>query len=176
MGNFRLELSVVNIWDLIEECVREFRLQAKKKGVKLYLDFSAIQHRDSIDELSHVVDLTRSGHELRANLSQEIRTRKVVGAKVRISQVIRNLLSNGLKVRPLLYRQSWFLRSHVGLTTNGSLPFGTLFYPSSVHERWRCACFPTDQSPSACKAIHFLTPTPSFVLFQQVASLYGQAG
>ena len=100
MGSFNLELSVLNIWDLVQECVQEFCLQARQQGVQLFLDFNSLRDRKSSHGVEAVHDLSRlSSRHLGAITPQDMKMRKVVGDKVRISQVIRNLVSNGLKVR-----------------------------------------------------------------------------
>lgn len=87
MGQLSLELTVVSIWNLIESTAKEFKLSATKKKISYSVEF----------------DQTLSDPENGLNseqLPQEVKECKVVGDTVRISQVLRNLLSNGVKFTP----------------------------------------------------------------------------
>ena len=100
-GTLQLELTVINIWELIEQTFMEFQQQAHFNDIQYVLDLSALV--DTADQEQPVVSAS--------DLSQDIKNRKVIGDKVRVSQVIRNLISNALKFSKdngtLTVRPSW---------------------------------------------------------------------
>ena len=105
MGSFKLELSAFPIWNLVDECAGEFKLQAQKKGVGLKLDFSALDERAP-------EDFTGEDRSLKnTQLPPDLLHRMIVGDRVRIFQVIRNLVSNGLKVSDSSSRSCSFLKA-----------------------------------------------------------------
>ena len=87
MGTLSLERTIVPIWDLIERTLAEFKLPAKAKKIDFKLDFSELAETD--EESPSTI-----------NLSQDIRERRVFGDAIRITQVLRNVVSNGLKFTP----------------------------------------------------------------------------
>ena len=92
-GNFHLELSIFSMWTMLESTVAEFKLAALERKVNLRLDFSAI------------ADIARGLEEeaapqTEAALPSDVRAMRVVGDNVRLSQVVRKLVSNGLKFTP----------------------------------------------------------------------------
>jgi len=137
MGNLTLELSLINIWSLLEATVKEFQLSALEKNVTLAIDFSPLLSEGSAEEPSntskgcdgnrlvnakskngliieggdgsvtstneehHTKSLTQNGESdgnmTAKDLPVNVYNCKVVGDKVRLVQVFRNLLSNGLK-------------------------------------------------------------------------------
>jgi signal transduction histidine kinase len=91
-GSLTLELAAVPIWSVIEKTFSEFKIAAIEKKVNFELDFSPL-----VKDL--LVDI-ESGRQIEASTSRlpsDIRGCKVVGDIIRLSQVLRNLISNGLK-------------------------------------------------------------------------------
>lgn len=88
-GKLSLELTVIPIWALVEKTLREFKLMAAEKDIHLCLKFS----NNLLAERS-TCDSTASA------LRQDILERVVVGDVSRISMMLRNLISNGLKFTP----------------------------------------------------------------------------
>lgn len=70
-GKLSLELSVLPIWEMVRETVREFKLPAAKKDITL-----EVKLPEDIEELA---------------------CQKVIGDAVRLAQVLRNLISNAIK-------------------------------------------------------------------------------
>jgi CheY-like chemotaxis protein len=100
-GTLQLELTVIAIWELVEHTFSEFQQQANFNDIHYVLDFSALLDDD--DKEKPIASAS--------DLSQDVKNRKVVGDKVRIIQVLRNLISNALKFSKdedtLTIRPSW---------------------------------------------------------------------
>ena len=86
-GNLVLELSTFSLWTLLESTVGEFKLAALERRITLKLDFSPIAGQSS----------DQPSFKSEAVLPPKIGRMVVVGDTVRLSQVIRNLVSNALK-------------------------------------------------------------------------------
>ena len=83
-GTLSLELSVIKVWDLIEQTVGEFKLPAATKNIQLNLKLPG--------------DVSGDGHARK--LPSEVKSQKLIGDSIRITQVVRNLISNALKFTP----------------------------------------------------------------------------
>ncbi|CAB9501555.1 sensor kinase/phosphatase LuxQ [Seminavis robusta] len=87
MGTLTLELSLIPIWHSLERTVHEFKIAALEKRVHLTIDFSRLNGKDDDD----VEACCSSG------VPSDLGFCKVVGDNVKLTQVFRNLISNGLK-------------------------------------------------------------------------------
>jgi len=84
-GKLKLGLGVVSMWDLLEKSILEFKSPATSKRVDLCLTFGE-------DRKSQSISIYRA-----KDLPYNIRSLQVIGDAVRLTQVIRNLMSNALK-------------------------------------------------------------------------------
>lgn len=87
MGTLKLELSIIDIWQMLEQIVGEFQIAAQERGMRLHLDLTLLtqSRNDSQSEVGL------------GCLSKDLRRSVVVGDVMRLQQVFRNLISNGLK-------------------------------------------------------------------------------
>ena len=86
MGTLSLELSVILIWQLIDRTCNEFLLPAASKHLEYSICYGGGQ-QDDPEGMSSTCE----------TLFQDVKDMKVVGDKVRITQVLRNLISNAIK-------------------------------------------------------------------------------
>jgi len=101
MGTLSLELSLINIWVALEKTVEEFQMAAKERNVSLAIDFSPLVDSfllSSDESKTDVAVETRKPKSIKASdLHAKIQNCLVVADKIRLTQVFRNLISNGLK-------------------------------------------------------------------------------
>ncbi|CAJ1960131.1 unnamed protein product [Cylindrotheca closterium] len=87
-GTLELETEPVLIWDLIEQTIHQFGIQAVNRGVELKL------HMEKPAATANTVQDIEAGKE-------SFDPYNVVGDRCRLSQVIRNVISNALKFTPV---------------------------------------------------------------------------
>lgn len=88
MGALTLELSLISPWNTVQKTINEFTLSAYEKGVKMTLDLSPLKSKEEGKDIEAVA---------KNSVPPDLRVCRVVGDNVRLSQVLRNLISNGLK-------------------------------------------------------------------------------
>ncbi|OEU18173.1 two-component system sensory kinase [Fragilariopsis cylindrus CCMP1102] len=103
-----LELSILPIMALVSETTSEFVLPAQGKQIELIILQERVNASDKI--VSDVVDMG----------SQELLDQVVVGDKARLSQVVRNVISNAIKFTPkkgsITVKSTWIVAT-VGEST-----------------------------------------------------------
>jgi signal transduction histidine kinase len=92
-GQLTLERTVIPIWTLIERTMKEFKLQAGASRISFSLDFQSLlpdpHKKGSMPSICGVKELPK-----------DVKEQYVVGDIVRMTQVLRNLVSNALKFTP----------------------------------------------------------------------------
>ena len=83
-GTFKLEVGMVEIWSLVVKTVSEFHVQARNRKISLRI-------KSDIDE---------NDEEAALGLKHGLKQLRAMGDDVRLTQVIRNLISNAIKFSP----------------------------------------------------------------------------
>lgn len=94
-GSLKMERGSVNVWDLVERTVNQFRIQAVNKKVDLKLTMVSPASVDGGSINKHHYDMEASAGSMDTHSRFDLLN--VWGDHVRLSQVIRNVLSNALK-------------------------------------------------------------------------------
>ena len=110
MGALTLELSLINLWATLEKTVEEFKMAATEKTVELSIDFSPLMKpglfsadnsstakTDLLVQKGGIEESAKSQSMKASDLPADIQKCLVVGDKIRLTQVFRNLISNALK-------------------------------------------------------------------------------
>ena len=81
MGTMRLDLQPINIWEFLDVAVSPFMLQAKQKGISMIVDLEPFRQSSPAT-------------------ASELASVRVIADVVKLTHVMRNLVSNALKFTP----------------------------------------------------------------------------
>jgi signal transduction histidine kinase len=100
MKSFTMEFSMFGIWKLVQEISREFRLSARQKNMNLMLDNRLQEEcldgsKVTSGSKNFAPMLTTIGEECEGE--EALSSFKIVGDRIRLAQVLRNIVSNSIK-------------------------------------------------------------------------------
>ena len=96
-GGLSIEYRLIPIWNLVEQTAKEFAVTAKAKEVTIHLDIESPVAATAGEECTN----KSNGKPLKAAyLPEEIRQHRLIGDPIRMTQVLRNVISNALKFTP----------------------------------------------------------------------------
>ena len=112
-GQLQMEKTIVPIWKVVQRVWCEFKLPAANKKVTFGLRFVWGNIKKEINQQCGVAE--------EQELPLEMQKLKVIGDSVRIGQILRNVLSNGIKFTPEVRMEGAFALA-VKATKSGTSP------------------------------------------------------
>lgn len=113
-GQLQMETTIVPIWKVVQRVWCEFKLPAANKKVTFGLRFVWGNIKKEIDQQCGVAD--------EQDLPLEIQKLQVIGDTMRISQILRIVLSNGIKFTPKVRKEGALAPAVKACTKSGTSP------------------------------------------------------